>query len=103
MKHLTRKGYAACKCAYNDGSMWADYVLGVPRNAGVPSGYEDEINAWLAGEVYTVTGWFFDGEEWREGDTLGGVYLTDYANRENDICTIGRDTMPYDAPATVAY
>ena len=34
---------------------------------------------------------------------MGGVYLTDYANRENDICTIGRDTMPYDAPATVAY
>lgn len=102
VKHLERKGYAVRECGYNDGSMWADYVLAVPKNAGDPQGYEDEINAWLAGDVYTVTGWFYDGEEWREGYTLGDVYLTDCATREDDICMVGRDTMPYGMTMTIA-
>lgn len=101
-KHFERKGFAVRECAYNDGSMWAHYVLAAPMDAGCLAGYEDELNAWLAGDVYTVTGWLFDGEEWREGHTFGGVYLTDYANRDEDVCTIGRDTMPYDAPMTVS-
>lgn len=101
-KHFERKGCAVRECAYSDGSMWADYILAAHMDAGYLSGYEAELNAWLAGEVYTVTGWLFDGEEWREGHTFGGVYLTDYATRDEDVCMVGRDTMPYDAPMTVS-
>lgn len=94
IKHFARMGYSVRECSYSNGSMWADYVLAVPQDAGDPSIYEDELDAWLAGEAYTVTGWFFDGEEWREGYTFGDVYLTDYATREDDICAVGRDTIP---------
>lgn len=87
-RHFKRAGWAYAVRDYGY-STWARYVVAVPQDAGNPDSYGVEIDAWLCGEVYTVTGWYFDGEDWTEYDTLGGVY----ADNDDDFITVGRDCL----------